>query len=504
MKPLSRRIQLFLKKPPIKSQSALFVRTGKIFLIALLGIICFLLGTGIYLMDRKSDLKVWHTANLKEEFRTSRKTTTFEEYLAREERLFLELEEKVYSKIEEEDQHPLNRFHKGSISDPGSESVNWNRTFEFAPDSGEAPAYGVLLLHGLSDSPYSLRAIGGKLRREGAHVLGLRIPGHGTAPSSLASTRWQDMAEAVEIAAKHLDEQLQGAPLCLVGYSNGGALALHYTLCTLEDPDLPTVDRIALLSPEIGISPAAGFAVWQERLGLALGLEKLLWNSINPEYDPYKYSSFPVNGGELAHRLTKANRKKVARLAERNLLGDFPPTIAFQSAVDATVSARALVTDLFLHLPENNHELVIFGLNRSAMLDAFLTHDPEEQIPLIIESPRRNFKVVHLENLSGNDGSVTEVTWGTGEITATTRETNFSWPNEVYSLSHVALPFPPDDPIYGGEAKNKSPINLGNLALRGEKKTLRVSGNNMLRLRWNPFYSYLENRIVEFFPTETP
>ncbi len=28
---------------------------------------------------------------------------------------------------------------------------------------------------------------------------------------------------------------------------------------------------------------------------------------------------------------------------------------------------------------------------------------------------------------------------------------NFAWPAVVYSLSHVALPFPPDDTLYGGD-----------------------------------------------------
>ena len=71
------------------------------------------------------------------------------------------------------------------------------------------------------------------------------------------------------------------------------------------------------------------------------------------------------------------------------------------------------------------------------------------------------------------------------------------WPHEVYSLSHVALPFPPDDPVYGGPNAGKSPgIQLGDIALRGEKGVLQVSGTDMLRLRWNPFHDYVAKRIV--------
>ena len=77
--------------------------------------------------------------------------------------------------------------------------------------------------------------------------------------------------------------------------------------------------------------------------------------------------------------------------------------------------------------------------------------------------------------------------------------TNLDWPEGLYSLSHVALPFPADDPLYGGEEEVESPgIRLGSLALRGERGVLRVTPADMLRLRWNPFYPYLERRVIEF------
>ena len=52
-------------------------------------------------------------------------------------------------------------------------------------------------MHGMSDSPYSLRALGQRFHREGYHVVGLRLPGHGTVPSGLLKTTWKDMAAAV-------------------------------------------------------------------------------------------------------------------------------------------------------------------------------------------------------------------------------------------------------------------------------------------------------------------
>ncbi|MDX1574750.1 MAG: hypothetical protein R3285_01070, partial [Kiloniellales bacterium] len=73
------------------------------------------------------------------------------------------------------------------------------------------------------------------------------------------------------------------------------------------------------------------------------------------------------------------------------------------------------------------------------------------------------------------------------------------WPNGVISLSHVALPFPPDDPLYGARPpENKDLIFLGQMAIRGERGLLRVPLDWLMRLRHNPFYSYLEDRTVKW------
>jgi hypothetical protein len=35
------------------------------------------------------------------------------------------------------------------------------------------------------------------------------------------------------------------------------------------------------------------------------GLPKLAWNSILPEYNPFNYSSFAINGGDQVYRLAR-------------------------------------------------------------------------------------------------------------------------------------------------------------------------------------------------------
>jgi alpha-beta hydrolase superfamily lysophospholipase len=46
-------------------------------------------------------------------------------------------------------------------------------------------------------------------------------------------------------------------PFVMVGYSNGAALAVKHQLDALSDPALPRASGSLLLSPMIGISPAA-------------------------------------------------------------------------------------------------------------------------------------------------------------------------------------------------------------------------------------------------------
>jgi alpha-beta hydrolase superfamily lysophospholipase len=196
----------------------------------------------------------------------------------------------------------------------------------------------------MSDSPYSLRTIGKSLHEAGATVIGLRVPGHGTAPSGLVEVHWQDMAAAVRLAMKHLQKTSRGKPLFIIGYSNGSALALHYALSTLDDPQLPKADGLVLVSPAIGVTPLAAFAVWQARLGHLLGLDKLAWNDIEVEYDPYKYNSFAVNAGDQVYRLTSEIQNLLQKNMAAGKLQKLPAILAFQTIVDATVSFHAVVT----------------------------------------------------------------------------------------------------------------------------------------------------------------
>ena len=114
-------------------------------------------------------LEIWHTASLSTEFtaRDATSKSTLQEYLDQEERLFLELEENIYDRVAPTEDLKFNRYRAGGPQDPGSWKTNWNRTFELVPEVIQG---GALLLHGLTDSPYSLRKIGEILHARGFYV----------------------------------------------------------------------------------------------------------------------------------------------------------------------------------------------------------------------------------------------------------------------------------------------------------------------------------------------
>lgn len=181
-----------------------------------------------------SELKPWHTQILDSEYsrENAAEINSFEDYLQLEDRVFAEMQQRIYAHTATGPQQALERYSRGSLSDPDQRRPNWNRTFEFGNDAARG---SVLLLHGMSDSPYSLRALGETLQQHGYTVLGLRMPGHGTLPSGLLDLQWQDMAAVVRLGMLHLAQRAPDKPIYIIGYSTGAALALDYALNASQD-----------------------------------------------------------------------------------------------------------------------------------------------------------------------------------------------------------------------------------------------------------------------------
>ena len=279
----------------------------------------------------------------------------------------------VYARTGTGPEYELVRYSSGSAADPQQRNPNWNRSFELPANS---PVGGVLLLHGMSDSPYSLRALGEALNQRNYWVVGPRLPGHGTAPSGLKRIHWEDMAAVVRLGIEHLASKVGQKPIHIIGYSTGAPLAAGLTLDALEGRSSPVPASLVLISPAIGIHPMAELAALKNGLSLVPGLGRLAWVSIQPEFDPYKYNSFATNAGAQVHRVTRSVARRIAAWSRSGPVNTFPPTLVFKSTVDATVSTTAMVDRLLKRLGPHGHELVLFDINRFAAKATLLVSDP--------------------------------------------------------------------------------------------------------------------------------
>lgn len=421
---------------------------------------------------------------------------TWADYLAREQQLFDELHAQLAAAAVAGGY----RYESGSRLGARAGGRDWNHSFESTPAE---PRGGVLLLHGLTDAPYSVRALAALYERAGFAVIAPRLPGHGTVPAGLLDVRWQDWSAVVRMAMRELRTRV-GAdkPIHLVGYSNGAALALEYTLDALGDTHLPLPRRVVLVSPMVGLRPFASLSRWLPLFGGLDYFEKSRWIDILPEFNPYKYNSFPTNGALQSYLLTATLRARIAGLSAGGRLSRLPPLLAFQSVLDSTVSSTDVVHALFDKLPSNGSELVLFDINRANLLAPMFRSVAAGQLDALYGTPPRAYRLDVVGNLRADTLEVGERSYEPGAEVPAERALGLAFPADVYSLSHVALPFPCDDPLYGSAPRTDEDhgIRLGTLVLRGERGALQVSAEQLQRLACNPFFAYLEQRLVAILP----
>ena len=165
---------------------------------------------------------------------------------------------------------PVNRYFAGSPIYPGHFKQDWNRSYILEPDG--PPVGAVVLLHGLTDSPYSLRHVARALSRPRASSPSRSgCPRHGTVPAG------PDRRRMGGLGRRHAARGARGAPAHRPVQAAASRRLLQRRragdeVCARRDwtiERLPRPDRLILISPMIGITQFARFA------GLA-GLPALL------------------------------------------------------------------------------------------------------------------------------------------------------------------------------------------------------------------------------------
>jgi carboxylesterase len=103
---------------------------------------------------------------------------------------------------------------------------------------------GVLMVHGLTGSPGSMRPIGEWLADKGLSVEGVRLPGHGTDVEDLRARRWTEWVDEAGRALAALHERC--STVVAFGQSMGAAVVLALAASRPGE-----VDGIALANPYV-------------------------------------------------------------------------------------------------------------------------------------------------------------------------------------------------------------------------------------------------------------
>jgi len=116
---------------------------------------------------------------------------------------------------------------------------------------GQKAARSILMIHGLSDSPYSMKTLADLFYSYGYNVVGVLLPGHGRASEDLLHVKlsqWQQAAARGLKVASAIGERVSVA-----GFSTGGALALNAVRQNYKSAHPLDLQDLFLFSPAIQI-----------------------------------------------------------------------------------------------------------------------------------------------------------------------------------------------------------------------------------------------------------
>ena len=211
---------------------------------------------------------------------------------------------------------------------------------------GKKTAHAIVLAHGLSDSPYYMKAIGKHFHQEGLNVILPLLPAHGlkdpdeATEDEMLDTKWrQEIDNAVAVA------QQLGEVVSLGGFSTGGALSYNKIL---RNPEL-IKGGLFLFSAaiDVRIVKEASF------IGFVQGLSKIVDGNvkgIGP--NPFKYPEIPNFTAIELGQIIRENK----RLSKNKKLSQ--AVFAAHSMHDTTVQLDGIL-ELLEHHTEKGTAILI-------------------------------------------------------------------------------------------------------------------------------------------------
>jgi carboxylesterase len=194
------------------------------------------------------------------------------------------------------------------------------------PYSHEGGPTGVLLCHGFTGSPQSLRPWGEYLASEGLTVSLPRLPGHGTTWQEMNRTRWEDWYAEVDRAFGEL--QAATSEIFVMGLSMGACLALR-----LAEVNGAAVSGLVLVNPSI--TADTKLFLLAPVLKVIIPSLKGIANDIKKEGSTeLAYDRTPTRAAATLPGLWKVTQRDLNKIAA--------PTLAYHSANDHAVGPASL------------------------------------------------------------------------------------------------------------------------------------------------------------------
>ena len=185
---------------------------------------------------------------------------------------------------------------------------------------------GVLLCHGFTGSPQSLRPWAEYLAGAGLTVSLPRLPGHGTTWQQMAHTRWEDWYAEIDRAFDEL--RAHADEIFVMGLSMGGCLALR-----LAELRGPAVSGLVIVNPSV--TADTRLFVLAPVLKFVLPSLKGITSDIKKDHvSEVGYERIPVKAAATLPGLWRSTQARLSDVTQ--------PVLVYRSAVDHVVGPASL------------------------------------------------------------------------------------------------------------------------------------------------------------------
>lgn len=194
------------------------------------------------------------------------------------------------------------------------------------PYTHDGGSTGVLLCHGFTGSPASLRPWAEQLAVAGLSVSLPRLPGHGTTWQEMARTRWQDWYAEIDRAYEELRSRT--SEIFVMGLSMGACLALR--LAELRGDG---VAGLVLVNPSL--APDTKLFLLAPALKLVVPSLRGIGSDVKREgVTELAYDRVPVRAAASLPQLWKLTRERLGDISQ--------PVLVYRSTVDHVVGPASM------------------------------------------------------------------------------------------------------------------------------------------------------------------